>query len=290
MDNYTLKVEVTKAMITWLLELIPEDMIKNHEDPEYKYKKVKLEFIYDTCIASFEAQHEDVQAVNMDLQAVWDPTAGLQKMMNQVQTSLRGIAEMKGQAMYTTEYFIKKAYLKIAGSHQFVKQCDKWNHKPAAEKATEAQFREYFTKEYKLWCRSQKSLQQLGIRNAVQSQKKMQNLARQVEEANEKSAMALSLASMKQEEEVTTATANSTISSIINAITAAAQNSQQSKDDWVAKQLQTLIDLIKNQENKENNNQGNNDKDKRNDYYPAWKITPPTTADQTMDTPDGKVY
>ena len=43
MDTYTLEQEVTKAMITWLLELIPEDMIRKHHNPEYKYRKVTLE-------------------------------------------------------------------------------------------------------------------------------------------------------------------------------------------------------------------------------------------------------
>ena len=44
-DAWMLEQEVTKAMIQWLLELIPEDIIRGHHDPEYKYREVTLETI-----------------------------------------------------------------------------------------------------------------------------------------------------------------------------------------------------------------------------------------------------
>ncbi len=72
---------------------------------------------------------------------------------------------MEGHAKYTDKEFIKTAYLKIAGTHQFVNECDKWKLKPSAERNTEAQFREFWTHAYKLWHNSQQSLQQLGIAN-----------------------------------------------------------------------------------------------------------------------------
>ena len=117
----------------------------------------------------------------------------------------------------------------------------------------------------------------------------MQDLERQVTEANEKASIAMSLvAKQKEEEAATIATANSTISSITDIITAATQNSQQkNKDDGVNKQFQMLIDLIQNQCNQSNNT---NNQSKQVKTYANWKLQPPATTDPTMDTPDGKVY
>jgi len=202
-------------------------------------------------------------------------------MMNEIQNNLRDIAEMNGEDKYTDKVFIQTAYLKIAGTHQFVKQCDRWKTKAPDDRKTEVQFREFWTKEYKLWHKKQHSLQQLGIANSVQSQQTIQDLQREVAEAKEEARIAMSLAT-QQKEEATVATANSTISSITEAITAATNNSKQpSNNDVVSTQLQTLIDLIKNQ-TKENKNQRN--------YTQSWKNKPPKDTDQTMDTPEGKVF
>ena len=96
------------------------------------------------------------------------------------------------------------------------------------------------------------------------------------------------VAKQKEEEAATIATANSTISSITDAITAATQNNQQkNKDDGVNKQFQMLIDLIQNQCNQSNNT---NNQSKQVKTYANWKLQPPATTDPTMDTPDGKVY
>ena len=231
-DRWMQEQEVTKAMIEWLLELIPEDIIRGLHDPEYKYRKVKLETIYTTFVATFQAEPEDIQALQMDNQAKWDPSTGLQNMMNEIQNNLRDIAEMNQEKKYTDKSFIQTAYLKIAGTHQFVKQCDSWKAKDPADRKTEVQFREFWTKEYKLWHKKQHSLQQLGIANSVQSQQTIQDLQREVAEAKEEARIAMSLAT-QQKEEATVATANSTISSITEAITAATNNSKQPSNNDV---------------------------------------------------------
>ena len=89
-------------MITWLLELIPEKIIRTHHDPEYKYKKVTLETIYKTFVDAFEAKPEDIQAIQLENQQPWDSTTWIQSMMNKIEDNLREIAEMEGNTKYTT--------------------------------------------------------------------------------------------------------------------------------------------------------------------------------------------
>ena len=256
MDRYTMESEVTKTMINWLLKLIPEDLIGRHKIPLTGYATIPLQTIFQTFSQSFKVLPQDLQAQDKKIAQPWEPQAGIMSMFNTMTELLQEKAEMEGLATYTAAKWIECAYLQVYNTRQFVKPIARWNKLPAAQRATEQQFRTFFLEEYTVWMQQQKSMQEMGIANSVQVQNEVQELRREMDakesrqkeendalrrELQEKTAaLAVAMAAMKEEHDQTAST-TSTQMSTLTALSTPAQNSSDNK-------LDALIDLLSKQQ------------------------------------------
>merc|ERR1712115_569931 len=102
---FNIESEVTAAMIEWLLEVVPSDLISTHKHPITEYLNVPLEDIYNTLVARFRIDPEDFQDIEKRLRAPWDHTSGMMCLYTRVQELLQEKAEMNGQQTYTNAEF-----------------------------------------------------------------------------------------------------------------------------------------------------------------------------------------
>ena len=114
-------------------------------------------------------------------------------------------------------------------------------------RATEAQFRVFFIKKYKLWKKQQGGLAKLGIANNVQNQKMLDNAMNKIDilegkvktQENENAAIAHALLVAKQQQTNSTASVLKEIQTALNV---------QQNPNSIQKQIQELQNLVKQQQ------------------------------------------
>ena len=87
---------------------------------------------------------------------------------------------MKNNVPYPPEDFIEAGYMAIQQSKQFTKACEQCKRKTAIKRATEAQFREYFSNKYEVFDAEHDLLHDIGVANNAELKEKLERTQAQV--------------------------------------------------------------------------------------------------------------